>query len=147
MSGAAGVSGGAGSGGSAGRGGGTAGGAAGAAGGAGGGSGGSGGAGAPGRSAGCGKTRTLQNGRKTIQSGGNREYILKVPDNYDNTKPYRLVMAYHWLNGNANQAANGGMGGSTETPYYGLWNLANNSTIFVAPEGLDMDGPTPTVAT
>jgi len=30
------------------------------------------------------------------------------------------------------------MGGSTETPYYGLWNMANNSTIFVAPEGLDM---------
>ena len=47
-------------------------------------------------------------------------------------------MAYHWLNGNANQVANGGMGGSTETPYYGLWNMANNSTIFVAPEGLDM---------
>lgn len=76
------------------------------------------------------------NGRKTIQSGGmNREYILRVPDDYDSSKPYRLIIAYHWLNGNADQVANGG--GSTEDPYYGLWDLAENSTIFVAPEGLD----------
>jgi poly(3-hydroxybutyrate) depolymerase len=88
-------------------------------------------------SAGCGTTRELTNGRRTIQSGGmNREYILRVPDDYDNTRPYRLVLAYHWLNGNANQVANGGMGGSTEDPYFGLWDLAENSTIFVAPEGL-----------
>jgi poly(3-hydroxybutyrate) depolymerase len=96
--------------------------------------------GAPGggeaESAGCGMERSLMDGRRSIQSGGmNREYILRVPDDYDNTKPYRLVMAYHWLNGNADQVANGG--GSTEDPYYGLWDLAENSTIFVAPEGLD----------
>jgi len=89
-------------------------------------------------SAGCGTTRELMNGRRTIQSGGmNREYILRVPDDYDNTRPYRLILAYHWANGNANQVANGGMGGSTEDPYFGLWDLAENSTIFVAPEGLD----------
>lgn len=90
------------------------------------------------RSAGCDTARELMNGRRTIQSGGmNREYILRVPDDYDNTKPYRLIVAYHWLSGNAEQVANGGMGGSTEDPYYGLWDLAENSTIFVAPEGLD----------
>ncbi len=90
-------------------------------------------------SAGCDTERTLMNGRRTIQTGGmNREYILRVPDNYDNTKPYRLIMAYHWLNGNASQVANGGEGGSTEDPYYGLWDLAENSTIFVAPEGIDV---------
>jgi poly(3-hydroxybutyrate) depolymerase len=89
-------------------------------------------------SAGCGTTRQLMNARRTIQSGGmNREYILRVPDDYDNTRPYRLVLAYHWANGNANQVANGGMGGSTEDPYYGLFDLAENSTIFVAPEGLN----------
>jgi hypothetical protein len=88
-------------------------------------------------SPGCGTTRELMNGRRTIQSGGmNREYILRVPDDYDNTRPYRLILAYHWLNGNANQVANGGMGGSTEDPYFGLFDLAENSTIFVAPEGL-----------
>jgi poly(3-hydroxybutyrate) depolymerase len=115
---------------------------AGAGGSVGGASGGAGGgaAGGPGeaKSAGCGKARTLMDGRKTISSGGqNREYILRVPQNYDNNKPYRLIIAYHWLNGNANQVANGGMGGSTEKPYYGLWDLAENSTIFVAPEGLN----------
>jgi poly(3-hydroxybutyrate) depolymerase len=89
-------------------------------------------------SVGCGTTRELTNGRRTIQSGGmNREYILRVPDDYDNARPYRLVLAYHWANGNADQVANGGMGGSTEDPYFGLWDLAENSTIFVAPEGLD----------
>jgi poly(3-hydroxybutyrate) depolymerase len=90
------------------------------------------------QSAGCGKTRTLMNGRKMISSGGmNREYILRVPDNYDNTHPYRFIVAYHWLNGNATQVAEGGNGGSTEDPYYGLWDLAENSTIFVAPQGID----------
>lgn len=89
-------------------------------------------------SAGCGMPRTLMNGRRTIQSGGmSREYILRVPDSYDETRPYRLIMAYHWLSGNADQVANGGGGGSTEDPYYGLWDLAEDSTIFVAPEGLD----------
>jgi poly(3-hydroxybutyrate) depolymerase len=98
------------------------------------GAGGSAGSGNTGRSAGCGQSRTLTNGRKTIQSDGNREYILRVPDNYDNNNPYRLIIAYHWLNGNASQVAEGG--GSTEDPYYGLWDLAENSTIFVAPEGI-----------
>lgn len=87
-------------------------------------------------SAGCGKTRTLQNGTITIQSNGTRQYILRVPDNYSNTRAYRLIIAYHWLNGSAQEVANGGSWAS-ETPYYGLWNLANNSTIFVAPVGLN----------
>jgi poly(3-hydroxybutyrate) depolymerase len=87
---------------------------------------------------GCGKTPGLQNGRININvSGLNRSYILRVPDNYNNKTPYRLVVAYHWLNGDALQVANGGNGSATETPYYGFWNLANNSTIFVAPEGID----------
>ena len=87
-------------------------------------------------SAGCGKTRTLQNGTITIQSNGTRQYILRVPDNYSNTHAYRLIVAYHWLNGSAQEVANGGSWAS-ETPYYGLWNLANNSTIFIAPVGLN----------
>jgi poly(3-hydroxybutyrate) depolymerase len=90
------------------------------------------------RSDGCGKTRTLQNGRINITSNNtNRSYILRVPDNYNNQNAYRLIVGYHWLSGNATQVANGGNGGSTDTPFYGLWNLAQNSTIFIAPEGLD----------
>jgi len=60
---------------------------------------------------------------------------LRVPDDYDPERPYRLILAYHWRDGNASQVANGGEGGSTEDPFYGLWDLAENSTIFVAPEG------------
>jgi hypothetical protein len=87
-------------------------------------------------SAGCGKTRSLQDGTITIQSNGTRQYILRAPDNYSNTRPYRLIVAYHWLNGSAQEVANGGSWAS-ETPYYGLWNLSNNSSIFVAPVGLN----------
>lgn len=87
---------------------------------------------------GCGKARSLQNGRINLNVNGlNRSYILRVPDNYNNQNPYRLIVGYHWLNGDAAQVANGGNGSATETPYYGLWNLAQNSTIFVAPEGID----------
>ena len=87
-------------------------------------------------SSGCGKARTLQNGTITIQSNGTRQYILRAPDNYTTHVAYRLIVAYHWLNGSAQEVANGGSWAS-ETPYYGLWNLANNSTIFVAPVGLN----------
>lgn len=90
------------------------------------------------RSEGCGKSRTLQNGRINLSVNGvNRSYILRVPENYNNANAYKFVVGYHWLNGNANQVASGGNGGSTDKPFYGLWDLAQNSTIFVAPEGID----------
>ena len=85
-------------------------------------------------SAGCGKARALQNGTIKIESNGSRSYILRAPDNYAGNHPYRLVLAYHWMGGTAEQVADGT--GATESPFYGLWNLANNSTIFVAPVGL-----------
>jgi poly(3-hydroxybutyrate) depolymerase len=92
----------------------------------------------PNGSPGCGKARSIQNGRINLSVNGlNRSYILRVPDNYNNQNPYRLIIGYHWLNGDATQVANGGNGSATETPYYGLWNLAQNSTIFIAPEGID----------
>jgi predicted esterase len=85
------------------------------------------------KSEGCGKTPTLKsaNGLKIDISGSSRNYNLKVPDNYDNTHPYRLIMAYHWLGGTANDVSNGGVA----KPYYGLWDLSQGSTIFVAPDG------------
>ncbi|QLQ34929.1 cellulose binding domain-containing protein [Micromonospora robiginosa] len=80
--------------------------------------------------AGCGKAPTLTNGTRTISSGGqNRSYILRIPDGYDRNRPYRLVFGFHWLNGSANNVASAG--------YYGLLPLSNNSTIFVAPQGID----------
>jgi poly(3-hydroxybutyrate) depolymerase len=84
-------------------------------------------------SSGCGKPRMLQNGSVTVQTGGmNRTYVLRVPDGYDNTRPYRLILSYHGANGTGTQiAANPGA-------YFGLFDLASGSTIFVAPNGLDM---------
>ena len=39
--------------------------------------------------------RTLQNGTITIPfNNTSRKYILRVPDGYDNSHPYRLVFAY-----------------------------------------------------
>lgn len=85
-------------------------------------------------SAGCGAERTLRDGTVTVESGGEqRSYILRVPETYDNTHPYRLVLAYHWRGGTATAVAEGI--GATESPFYGLWYEADSSTIFVAPVG------------
>jgi poly(3-hydroxybutyrate) depolymerase len=90
--------------------------------------------------AGCDKAPTLTSGTHSIQSGGqNRSYILRVPANYDNTHPYRLVFGFHWLGGTANDVDSGGTDGYNWS-YYGLRRLADNagnSTIFVAPQGLN----------
>ncbi len=84
-------------------------------------------------SGGCGQVPSLHDGEITIP-GGTRSYILRVPETYDNTHPYRLVLAYHWRGGTARAVAEGI--GATESPFYGLWDESDSSTIFVAPVGL-----------
>jgi poly(3-hydroxybutyrate) depolymerase len=88
------------------------------------GSGGGGGA----QSAGCGKTRTLQNGTIDIMfDGASRNYILRVPDDYDNTHPYRLVFAYAESGASAMSVAS--------RNYFTMATLDSaNTTIFVAPD-------------
>jgi poly(3-hydroxybutyrate) depolymerase len=87
--------------------------------------------------AGCGKSPTLTSGTRSIASGGqNRTYILRVPDGYDRNRPYRLIFAFHWLNGTANDVATGGAAGSVGA-YYGQQQLSANSAILVAPQGID----------
>jgi len=99
-------------------------------------------------SAGCGRAPTLKNSPTTaisynmVTTGGmNRRYILRYPSNYDNTHPYRLIIAYHWNTGSAAQVFDCNQESikcyTTQSPFYGLWNLSNNSTIFVAPDGLN----------
>jgi poly(3-hydroxybutyrate) depolymerase len=137
--GSSGQGGGAGSGGSAGAG--TAGADAGATGGAGTGGtggggtgGGTGGSGTSGMSAGCGTAPTIpssqyNNGKPISITAANmqRRYILSVPTNYDNKHAYRLVISFHQRDGNDIQ--------NYSWQYYGLLPLANNTTIFVAPNG------------
>jgi poly(3-hydroxybutyrate) depolymerase len=88
-------------------------------------------------SAGCGKAPTLRSGNQTIQSSGrSRGFILRLPDVYDNNHPYRLAFGFHWLGGTADQVASGGTDGFAWA-YYGMLSQSNNSTIFVAPQGLN----------
>ncbi len=98
-----------------------------------------------GRSAGCGKSTTLKGEQRlTINSGGkNREYIIRLPDDYNENTAYRLIMSIHCLNGSAQGVAKGGNGNNYE--YYGLWKFANpnngpGTTIFCSPEGLPSFG-------
>ena len=86
-----------------------------------------------GMSAGCGKDPTIaasmyNNGKPIAITAANmqRRYILNVPTNYDKTKPYKLIIAWHELNGNDMEMY--------RNQYYHLLALANNTTIFVAPE-------------
>jgi poly(3-hydroxybutyrate) depolymerase len=82
--------------------------------------------------AGCGKAATLTSGSRTMTvNGKNRRWILRLPNNYDNKKPYRLIFGVHWRDADY-QAVDGG-----SAPYYGLRALANNTAIFVAPDGLN----------
>jgi poly(3-hydroxybutyrate) depolymerase len=73
---------------------------------------------------------------RSIQSRGtDRSYVLRIPDNYDNNRPYRLIFAFHWWGGTANDVASGGADRDLWA-YYGLMQLSDNSAIFVAPQGI-----------
>ncbi|MGX7673909.1 RICIN domain-containing protein [Plantactinospora sp. DSM 117369] len=86
--------------------------------------------------AGCGKAPTLTSGTHTIQSSGkNRSFILSIPTNYDNNRQYRLIFGFHWWGGTAEAVASGGSDGDVYA-HYGLRRLANDSAIFVAPQGI-----------
>ncbi|MEY4508499.1 MAG: hypothetical protein RLZZ450_621 [Pseudomonadota bacterium] len=79
-------------------------------------------------SAGCSAAAPMA-GTATIDVMGTaREYILTLPKSYDPAKPYKLVFAWHGLGGTAAQIAR---------TFYGLMSQANDSTIFVAGQGLE----------
>jgi poly(3-hydroxybutyrate) depolymerase len=87
---------------------------------------------------GCGKTPTLRNGTYTIQSGGRaRTYILRIPDNYQPSLKYRLFVGLHWLNGSAQNVADGGGAAGSGWAFYGQQRASGNGAIFIAPQGLD----------
>lgn len=71
-----------------------------------------------------------------MNQGKTRTVKIDIPSNYDNTKPYRLVFGMHCMGGWAQGVVNEG--------YYGLKPLdAENSTIFVAPQGYVWDSNVP----
>lgn len=86
-------------------------------------------------SPGCGKVPTIVDGKYNMAiNNKKREYFIKLPANYDSTLPYRLVFTFHALAGTAEQVV-AGEGGYL--PWYGLPPLANNTAIFIAPNGLN----------
>jgi poly(3-hydroxybutyrate) depolymerase len=90
-------------------------------------------------SAGCGKAKTLTNKQYSMQvNGKNRNYILNIPDNYNQNTPHRIIFAWHPRGGSAQKIVNGeNINAGGALPYYGLKALANNSAIFVVPDGLN----------
>ena len=92
-----------------------------------------------GKSAGCGKTSTItssqyNNGNpiSITVNGSQRRYILNVPTNYDNTKPYKFILGIHALNSNDKSVYS--------EKYYDLLPLSNNTVIFAAPNGVQSSG-------
>lgn len=86
--------------------------------------------------AGCGRAPGLNSGTHTISSGGkSRSFILRLPDSYNNSYPHRLAFGFHWWGGTANDVASGGTDGYAWA-YYGMLSQSNNTTIFVAPQGI-----------
>ena len=85
------------------------------------------------KSAGCGKAKTLQNGTITLSFGGaSRKYILRVPDTYDNSHPYRLVFAFAESGSSATSVAN--------RNYFTFASLDGKNTIFAAPDAANGAG-------
>lgn len=85
------------------------------------------------KSGGCGQAKTLQNGTINITFGGaSRKYILRVPDGYDNTHPYRLVFAFAESGSSASSVAS--------RNYFTLATLDSKNTIFVAPDAANGQG-------
>jgi hypothetical protein len=89
-------------------------------------------------SAGCGKAPTLKNSASNTSftqntltiSGKSRQFIIRWPDDYKNTTPYRLIIGLHGATGKGADVAGAS---SSEGPYFGLWHLSKGTTIFVAP--------------
>ena len=85
------------------------------------------------QSAGCGKPRTLQNGTITITfSGASRKYILRVPDGYDSSHPYRLVFAFAESGSSAQSVA--------DRSYFTMATRDSKNTIFAAPDAVGGQG-------
>jgi hypothetical protein len=89
-------------------------------------------------SAGCGKATTLKGEQRLSITVGTqtREYIIRLPDDYEVNTPYKLHFSIHCLGGTAK-----GVADASGYEYYGIWKYANPSgqkgtTIFCSPEGL-----------
>ncbi len=80
---------------------------------------------------GCGTSAPSGAQNRTLQLfGTTRGFVLSVPDDYDATKPYPLVFAWHGQGGD----------GALARRYFGVEDAAAGSAIFVYPDGLPLLG-------
>jgi hypothetical protein len=97
-------------------------------------------------SSGCGREPPFTGEKRvtinvTAAGTGNRDYILRLPGDYDKNHPYPLFFAIHCMNGSADNVAHSETDTRAEYEYFGMWKLANpkngkGTTIFCAPEGI-----------
>jgi poly(3-hydroxybutyrate) depolymerase len=83
----------------------------------------------------------IQSGKYSVKvHGTKRDFVLTLPENYDKTGSYPLVLAWHGLGGTAEIVASGG-GIFIKEPYFGLLEASENQAIFIAGQGLVGPGP------
>jgi len=95
-----------------------------------------------GRSLGCGKTLGAINksGTYTITtSGKNRTYMVRFPNNYDKTNPYRLIFGMHCMGASAQDIYGNNPRSDGAYDFYRLGPLVTNA-ILVAPQGPNSNG-------
>lgn len=99
-------------------------------------------------SPGCGSEPTLITPGSTTTpihltvNNRQRQFFVSLPDNYNSSHPYRLILTLHALGGTASQVVSGTGG---YLPFYGLPPLVagegegdgDGGAIFVAPDGLN----------
>jgi poly(3-hydroxybutyrate) depolymerase len=97
-------------------------------------------------SSGCGKEPPLSGQKRftinvSAAGAGNRDYILRLPDDYDKDHPCPLFFGIHCMNGTADNVANSEPDTKAEYEYFGMWKFANptggkGTTVFCAPQGI-----------
>lgn len=97
-------------------------------------------------SKGCGTNTTLKTDRKVENgehhvvnvNGTNREYFITLPQNYDNNKKYKLLIALHCYGSSAEDFVHHAADYDHPTPYYGQQVLDKNGDyIFASAQGIN----------
>ncbi|KAK4194721.1 Alpha/Beta hydrolase protein [Triangularia verruculosa] len=87
-------------------------------------------------STGYGKTPFGSSVRTVNINGRTRQFIVRVPNNYNPNRSYRLIFAFHWVGGTINDISSGGTDRELWS-YYGMQRNAGESAILVAPQGIN----------
>ena len=94
-----------------------------------------------GPSPGCGADPTISTQTYTVTiNSRERRYYVRLPEDYDKNHPYRLIFTYHQFGSSMQSIVEGEdldapLGGAL--PFFGLPPLANETAIFVVPDGLN----------